>query len=129
MRLYAHCKNCDVETSFSTFAETRIDYVQSKSETKEIECKNCGNVKEFHIDELQAKESKVVLIIALLILIIGTPIVFYLVSKLVEERGVLIIGGFMALPAIIYEILKKQEQEKVSMFNRHKVRGNYGSAK
>ena len=96
-------------------------------ERKTFNCKDCGIKTEFHVDELYAKESKIAQIIASLIFLIGTPLIFFFVMPgFTGSRNhyvIYIVGGFLLVPVIAYGIIKKQDQTRVNSFNRCKLKG------
>lgn len=87
----------------------------------EIKCKACNKTKKYAIDDLRARESKIAALIGLVVLIIGTPIVFILLWDSIWQSGlygafglILIIG----IPGSVYMIINKNDHNKVSSFNR-----------
>jgi hypothetical protein len=126
MKVFGKCENCEQKNGFWTFTNTRIDYAKNVGEYKTLKCKNCGHSHNIHVDDLFAKESKVAHIVALLIFLIGTPLAFFILNPiLVGETNhytVYIVGGFMVVPVIIFGIIKKQDETRVSAFNRVKLR-------
>ena len=50
----------------------------NEGETKSIECKTCGEANTFHVDEVEARQSKIALRIAAVIFLVGTPLTLYL---------------------------------------------------
>ncbi len=127
MKVYGKCKNCSGEIGYSTNACTRVEFAMQHWESKKLNCKNCGTDSEFHVDELLAKQSKVAQIAAGLIFLIGTPLIFFLVNPVFQESrshyAIYVIGGFLSVPLIAYAIINKQDQTRVSDFNRRKLKG------
>ena len=127
MKVYGKCKNCKNEIGYSTSVRTRVEFAMQDGENKSLNCKNCGINMEFHVDDLFTKESKVAQIGAGLILLIGTPLVFFLINPIFtgsrNHYVIYIIGGFLLVPVIAYGIIKKQDQTRVSSFNRNKLKG------
>ena len=127
MKVYGKCKECKNEIGFWTYSGTRVDMAMNHGETKTLRCKNCGTHNEFHVDELTAKESKMARIIAGLILIIGTPLLFFIIPLILTRSSshytYFIVGGFLLVPVVVYQLIRKQDQERVSAFNRHKLKG------
>jgi predicted membrane channel-forming protein YqfA (hemolysin III family) len=87
----------------------------------ELNCKACNKTDKYSIDDLKAKESKIAILIGLLILIIGTPITLILLWDYIWQSGlysafglILIIG----IPGSIYMIINKNDQNRVRVFNR-----------
>ena len=127
MKVYGKCPQCDNEIGYSTSANTRVEFAMQDGETKKLTCKNCGQTKEFHVDELYTKESSLAKIGAGLIFLIGTPLMFLFVSPIFSGSRnhyvIFIVGGFLLVPVIAYGIIKKQDQVRVSSFNRKKLKG------
>ena len=63
----------------------------------------------------------------LLIFLIGTPLLWLLINPIFASSKnnyvVYIIGGFMLVPVIAFAIINKQDQARVSNFNRRKLKG------
>lgn len=127
MKIYGKCKNCQNEIGYSTNANTRVEFAMQDGENKTLNCKKCGMKTEFHVDELFTKESKIAQIGAGLIFFIGTPLMFLFVNPIFtgsrNHYVIYIVGGFLLVPVIAYGIIKKQDQTRVSSFNRRKLKG------
>jgi hypothetical protein len=127
MKVYGKCKSCETENGYSTNAHTRVEFAMQDGETKKLNCKNCGTNTEYHVDELFAKPSIMAQIIAGLIFLIGTPLMFFGINPIFtgsrNHYVIYIIGGFMLIPIIAYAIINKQDQTRVSDFNRRKLKG------
>jgi len=84
---------------------------------------NCKEEENYHVNDLYAKESKLVLIFSFLIFILGTVGIGYLFFNNPRVIGglysALIIGSFLLVPVFIYAMLVKQNRLRVSAFNRH----------
>jgi len=127
MKVYGKCKNCKTEIGYSTGANTRVEFAMQDGEKKTLNCKNCRTNTEFHIDELFTKKSKIAQIIAGLIFLTGTPLMFFFVNPIFtgsrNHYVIYIVGGFLLVPVIAYGIIKKQDQTRVNSFNRSKLKG------
>ncbi|QTE24209.1 hypothetical protein [Polaribacter cellanae] len=127
MKIYGKCKNCKNEIGYSTSANTRVEFAMQDGENKTLNCKNCGTITKFHVDQLFTKESKVAKIGAGLILLIGTPLMFLFVNPIFNGSRnhyiIYIIGGFLLVPIIAYGIIQKQDRTRVNSFNRNKLKG------
>lgn len=119
MKVYGKCKSCKNEIGYRTNAYTRVEFAMQDGETKKMNCKNCGTNTEFHVDELYAQPSKMpYLIVGLTILTIVTITLYYIFFS--DSKYVILVFG---LPLAIYLILTKQDQTRVSDFNRRKLKG------
>ena len=127
MKIYGKCKNCKTEIGYSTSVNTRVEFAMQNGERKSLNCTNCGTKTEFHVDELFTKESKIAQIGAGLIFLIGTPFIFFVLNPIFSGSRnhyvIYIVGGFLLVPVIAYGIIKKQDQTRVSSFNRSKLKG------
>ncbi|WP_298489455.1 hypothetical protein [uncultured Maribacter sp.] len=127
MRVYGKCNNCKSYIGYSTDANTRVEFAMQDGENKKLTCKKCGRTTDFHVDELSAKESNLAKIGAGLIFLIGTPLIFFLVSPVFtgsrNHYVIFIVGGFLLVPVVAYSIINKQDQVRVSSFNRKKLKG------
>ena len=119
MKVYGKCKSCKNEIGYRTNANTRVEFAMQDGETKKMNCNNCGTNTEFHVDELYAQASKMpYLIVGLTILTIVTITLYYIFFS--DSKYVILVFG---LPLAIYLILTKQDQTRVSDFNRRKLKG------
>ena len=122
MKVYGKCQNCKNEISVSVDYGTRIEITMYEGETKSVLCKNCTVKNKFHINDLQAKESKFAIIISGIIFLIGTPLIIYLFyDYLIATHNpyfTLVIVGFVAVPMTVFGIIRKQDLIRVRSFNR-----------
>lgn len=127
MKVYGKCKSCKTENEYSTNVHTRVEFAMQDGEIKILNCKNCGTNTEHHVDELYAKPSKIAQLIAGLIFVIGTPLMFFGIDPIFtgsqNHYVIYIVGGFMLVPIFAYAVINKQDQTRVSDFNRRKLKG------
>ncbi|MCK0158841.1 hypothetical protein MWU65_16740 [Cellulophaga sp. F20128] len=127
MKVYGKCPKCNSEIGYSTNANTRVEFTMQDGESKKLTCKNCGRTTDFYVDELNAKKSNLAKIGAGLIFLIGTPLMFFFVSPIFtgsrNHYVILIVGSFLLIPVVAYGIINKQDQVRVSSFNRKKLKG------
>jgi hypothetical protein len=119
MKVYGRCKNCKNEIGCRTYANTRVEFAMKDGETKNLNCKNCGANEEFHVDELRAQHSKMPYLIAGLSILTILIITLYFLFFSDSEYVIIAFG----LPLVTYIILKKQDQTRVSNFNKRKLKG------
>lgn len=119
MKVYGKCKNCTTEIGYSTNSYTRVEFAMQDGETKKLNCKNCGTNTNFHVDELYAKSSKMPYLVGTLAVLTSIIIVLYFLF-LTDSKYIIVSFG---LPLVIYIILTKQDQKRVSDFNRRKLKG------
>ncbi len=77
--------------------------------------------------KLYAKPSKIAQIISGLVFLIGTPLTFYLVNPVFtgsrNHYVIYIVGGFVLVPVVVFAIINRQDQTRVSSFNNRKLKG------
>ncbi|WP_143592059.1 hypothetical protein [Tenacibaculum holothuriorum] len=81
-----------------------------------IICDNCMVKTKVDNKNFFAKESKIRLLIAFLILLAGTPLVYFLIKDYISNSSIKIIG-LIAIPSFIYSIFRKEELNRVRTFN------------
>jgi len=127
MKVYGKCESCSNEIGYSTSANTRVEFAMKDGDYKNLKCLECGNVSEIQVDQLFAKPSKIAQIGAGLIFLVGTPLAFLIASSVftgtTNHYVIYIVGGFLLVPVYIYIIINKQDQTRVSDFNRRKLKG------
>ncbi len=121
MYVFARCETCSKKIKFWTWANNRVDLKMKHGDNIEIKCKFCNKTDKYSINDLKAKDSKIAIFTGLFVLIIGTPIVLILLWDYIFQSGlysafglILIIG----IPGLIYMIISKNDQSRVSNFNR-----------
>lgn len=119
MKVYGKCKSCGYEMGCKTDAHTRVEFAMKDGETKTLNCKNCGTNTKFHVDELYAKPSNMPIITVGLIFMAAMILLVY--QLFFPENNFIII--LVGLPIGIYLTLKKQDQTRVSNFNKRKLKG------
>ncbi len=84
-----------------------------------MNCKNWGTDTDFHVDELFAKRSNMpILTVALGVFLLVIITVYFLFFS--DNQYVIIAFG---LPFAVYFMLDKQDQKRVSDFNKRKLKG------
>ena len=121
MILQTECKKCKKPIRFYKFASTRFDISShyKKNEIK-LNCKHCNESSINHLNNVYA-ESKIANILALIIFIVGTPILLFLIWDLIwsfqSAYAVLMIVGILTAPSIAYTIITKNIRNKQNNFN------------
>lgn len=122
MKVYTKCDKCKTDISFSTWATDRVVLKMSKGNSVRLTCKKCDYSENYLIDGLKAKESKIALLIALLVFLVGTPILFVLLWDLLFRTNNIytIFGlfGTLIIPSTIFSIISKNDRLRVNSFNR-----------
>ncbi|MEW7292875.1 hypothetical protein [Aquimarina sp. 2304DJ70-9] len=97
-----------------------------EGKTKQIGCEKCKNTTELHINDVYAKKSNLTLIVAIFIFIIGILITGYFTKNLMDTPQILdltfVFGACLFVPFTAFQILRKQDQIRVSSFNKLKVK-------
>ncbi|MEW7292886.1 hypothetical protein [Aquimarina sp. 2304DJ70-9] len=126
MKVYGQCKTCDTELEFRTKARTRVQFSMKEGKIKQIDCKKCKNTTELHINDVYTKKSNLTLIVAILIFVIGILITGYFTKNLIDSPQILdlafVFGACLFIPFTAFQILKKQDQNRVRSFNKLKVK-------
>lgn len=125
MKLFSICRDCKQEMMFKSDSNTRVEFAMNEGKTRKIRCKHCGAANNIHVNDIYATESKLALLIALLVFAVGTPLTFFLMINImtvtVNHYVILMAGGILLVPVFIYIMISKQEQTRVSGFNRIKL--------
>ena len=104
-----------------SWVSTRVDLKMKLGDKIEISCKKCNRTDRYSINDLKARESKIAALIGLVILVIGTPIILFFLWDFIWQSG--LYGAFgliliVGIPGSIFMIINKNEQNRVSSFNR-----------
>ncbi len=57
MKLYANCTACGTPIKLNTTYLTRPDLIAERGEYFNLNCQECGNTKEYHANDVEAKDS------------------------------------------------------------------------
>ena len=127
MKVFTKCSSCNNENSLQTSANTRVELAMKKGEEIPVSCSTCGATSKILVDEFYAKPSKIAQILAAALFLIGTPLVFfglsYFLSRSLNHYVVYITGLFLLAPVFAYVVINKQDETRVSDFNRRKLKG------
>ena len=127
MKLTTKCKKCGQEIKTKTWSSDRVELARTKGEYLDLTCNNCNTADKYHVDSLSASPGRLAQIVALLIFIVGTPTILLFIWEplwtLTWSYAILAIAGLLLIPVTIYGLILKDDQRKVSSFNRHKLKG------
>ena len=88
-----------------------------------LKCEECQKEDNYHVNDVKAKESKLIALIAFGIFIFGTGIIGYLLRDYLfmpnNPYNVLAIGGLLLIPSAVYMIMTKQERDNARRFNQY----------
>jgi len=103
-----------------------VEFAMNEGEIQEVKCTNCSTTNHFHVDELEAKQSKLAHGIAAVILFVGTPLLCYFMWEHLFGVGwvyaILALLSLLGLPLAIYIAIHRSEQRRVNSFNRLKLK-------
>ena len=126
MKLFAICPKCKQEIIFKSKLKTRAEFALNEGETKSLICEYCEHENSFKVDELTAKQSKIALIVAGLLFVLGIPFVIYYVTHIVLKIGglyaALTLIGFLLIPIVVYKMIQTGEKIRVKKFNISKLK-------
>ena len=120
MKVYATCKQCKHELQFRTATETRVDLAMREGKYHSKICKACGKNNTFFVNELYAKTSKILLVVAGLIFALGTSIacvVCYYAFLKSTHLAVAGCFGLLLIPGWAWSIVVKGDRDRVRAFN------------
>jgi hypothetical protein len=127
MNVYVNCHSCGHEISKWVWAGTRVDLARQKGEQVELACGTCQGRSRYHVDDFKAKASKVAQVSALLVFLVGTPLtlvfLWHPLLSLSWSYAMVIIGGLIMVPVTVYSLMIKDDNNRVSTFNRYKMKG------
>jgi len=123
MKLYVNCKNCRAKIRVKSLASDRAELVREKGGEFMLQCNGCSNENRYHTNDVMARESKSIAVIALVIFFFGTGAIAYLLRNhlfmLHNPYNILAIGGVLLIPSIVFMLLTKQERDNTRRFNRY----------
>lgn len=127
MKVYAKCKECNDEIVFSTYTTNRVELAMKEGDYKKLDCPTCDAKNRTPIDDIYTKKSNLVDWIGVIIIFVGTVVavllIFPVLYKTSNPFGVYVTSATLLLPGVIYGLLKKQDRDRVSNFNRNNVKG------
>lgn len=121
MNIYIRCQACKNEINFITWKTNRYDLQLSKQDEIFLECKFCGQRKNYPVHKLKAEVSRIVHLISGLIFLFGTIGLGILAYLLIEETSPLVfiteLISVLLIPSLIYGKILKVERKRVRSFN------------
>lgn len=123
MKLIVNCKNCREKIKLKNSVNDRAELSREIGDEFKLKCKECLKESKYHVNDVKAKESKLIAVIAFVIFIFGTGIIVYLLIDYIfmpnNAYDVLAIGGVILIPSFIYMILMKQDRDNARRFNQY----------
>lgn len=121
MKLIVKCKNCRNKIKLKNSVNDRIELAREIGIEFKIECEECLKEEKYHVNDVKARGSKLIALIAFGIFIFGTGIIGYILRDYLfmtnNPYNVLSIGGLLMVPYVVYMILTKQERDSARRFN------------
>jgi len=125
MRLYTNCNNCKKEIRFSSWESDRVELSKSKGNNIELTCSNCQHQDFYHVNRINAIESKIAQIIGLTIFLVGTPLMFlWIWDYMIQFTYIYVIAGLVGIigvPFMIYSVFEREQRKKIRQFNNYKI--------
>jgi hypothetical protein len=79
------------------------------------------------VDDFKAKASKIAQVSALLVFLVGTPLtlifLWHPLFSLSWSYAMVTIGGLIMVPVTVYALMIRDDDNRVSTFNRYKLKG------
>ncbi|MEQ9186165.1 MAG: hypothetical protein RLP15_00405 [Cryomorphaceae bacterium] len=126
MLIYTTCSKCNAAIRHRTYSNTRVELAMKEGEQIHAKCTACNHHGNYAVDEWRARSSKMAAIVSLLVLIVGTGamiyVLFFWLNDVSTSVSVFAVSGLLVAPAAAYGILQKQENDRVSHFNRHHLK-------
>jgi hypothetical protein len=125
MILQSKCHNCGKQIRFFSFAKDRMELSKLKTFTQiDLKCRKCGQIDKYDINDIFV-ESKIIKILALMIFLIGTPLILLLLWDYIGTfRNICAAAtmtGLIMIPCSIYGIMTKNINNKQRIFNQNKI--------
>jgi hypothetical protein len=125
MKLIVDCKNCRKQIRLKNTVNDRGELSRKIGKEFSISCKECLKESNYQVNDIRAKESKFIALSSLIIFTLGTGIIAYLLGEYLfipnNPYNVLVIGGLLLIPSIVYMIMRKQEMDNVRRFNGYRT--------
>ena len=123
MKLIVNCKNCRNKIKLKNSVNDRAELARELGNEFKLKCEECQKEDNYHVNDVKAKESKLIALIAFGIFIFGTGIIGYLLRDYLfmpnNPYNVLAIGGLLLIPSAVYMIMTKQERDNARRFNQY----------
>jgi hypothetical protein len=120
MRLFSICPQCNKEFTINTRASDRFILARKLGEEFPINCTECGSRLGVHVNEVKAEENKIMSLLAGIIFLAGTIILFIWLWEYLfrtSAYGVLSFIGVLMIPYFVYGGINRSQRERVKYFN------------
>ena len=93
-----------------------------KGNYRKIDCENCTQKSTISVNKFYAKKSKLIIILAGIVFLVGTFIgLYFLVNIIIELKtyfGIYVAAYGLLIPIWIYSILNDHDRDRVIAFNQ-----------
>ena len=129
MRLYSYCSICKNQVKIKSIHKDRLSLAKNDGEVLEVKCGSCGNLDQIHVNNFFAKESIFAILIASLIFVgVILGVIFYVLDLFnrfgktpITNLLILELFGVIAIPSLIYFVIRGEERKRVRIFNSFRV--------
>jgi len=74
MKLSTQCKGCNNDITVKSFAATRVDLAQTKGDTFNVNCKDCGTNTSVHVNDVEAEGNYLFTLLAVIASVVLTVV-------------------------------------------------------
>jgi len=121
MKLIIQCKSCKENFRIRARAKDRFVLAKKLGKKPTLKCKYCQKSHAYVINEIKAEVNKRILMLASIILVVGTVITFLLIwdyiAILANVYTVVSLFGLLTMPYLIYEGINQEQRTNVNYFN------------
>ncbi len=107
MKLFSICTSCKNSLNIKSNAVSRHDLIRDKGEFFVIQCNHCLKNQKIHVNQVRARENKIIIIGGILIGLLITIVLWNFLGAI----GTISI----AVPILVW----RQQQESVHTFNKY----------
>lgn len=122
MILFTKCRSCKNEIAIKSYATDRIDLAKDMGETFPIQCLGCLTTEKYHINDVRAKGTKIIKLIAFAITVLGTLAVGYFLGSYLLRLEKPNVGLYFifTFPSFLGFYLLKYDRDNVRRFNEYR---------
>ncbi len=123
MKVFTKCPHCTSEYAEKTLCDTRAELAKEKGNSFQVNCNSCGKSFKVHVNDLRARKSGAAGLAAIIIFAISVPFAGYMIWTIgMGIFAYISITGVLLAPSVAFVLINKQEQVRVSSFNRLTVK-------
>ncbi len=110
MKLYTYCKSCKAEIHIKSSAPDRAELEREKGLEFDVICKKCSNIEKKHVNDINAKPSRTLILAGVIIGIIVTVVLWG------------IYGAISTISGIIPLLFGLEQTKSSKLFNSYMLR-------